>query len=246
MKRDEARAALRERTDQPAAVAKALALNDASSGRRRGKMMLPAPQARALAGPRGREPAMRPRCEADIVRSAPDHLQAADGWAACAWRVSGACPARFPGAGRRPRRRRQRLLARPTRPCSRGDARALAVRACGSRSCPLMVQPSQAGRNMVAAVHWCACGRPTQQEKKKKRNARGRAGARGGAGGDCARRRGRGGRCRSGRRRRRRGHAPAARRLPDARAARARPLRSRRAAARLGSRSLRTSACTAV
>ncbi len=49
MKRDEARAALRERTDQPAAVAKALALNDASSGRRRGKMMLPAPQARALA-----------------------------------------------------------------------------------------------------------------------------------------------------------------------------------------------------
>ncbi len=49
MKRDEARAALRERTDQPAAVAKALELNDASSGRRRGKMMLPAPQARALA-----------------------------------------------------------------------------------------------------------------------------------------------------------------------------------------------------
>ncbi|KAK9842456.1 hypothetical protein WJX81_000971 [Elliptochloris bilobata] len=44
MKRDEAKAALRERTDQPAAVAKALALNDAAIGRRRGKMMLPAPQ----------------------------------------------------------------------------------------------------------------------------------------------------------------------------------------------------------
>lgn len=49
LKRDEAKAALREQTDKPAAVAKALALNDASIGRRRGKMMLPAPQVQNLA-----------------------------------------------------------------------------------------------------------------------------------------------------------------------------------------------------
>lgn len=48
MKRDEAKASMREKTDQPGAVAKALALNDAVAVRRRGKMMLPAPQARAL------------------------------------------------------------------------------------------------------------------------------------------------------------------------------------------------------
>ncbi len=48
MKRDEAKASMREKTDQPGAVAKALALNDAVAVHRRGKMMLPAPQARAL------------------------------------------------------------------------------------------------------------------------------------------------------------------------------------------------------
>lgn len=51
MKRDEAKASMREKTDQPGAVAKALALNDAVAVRRRGKMMLPAPQARSLLAP---------------------------------------------------------------------------------------------------------------------------------------------------------------------------------------------------
>jgi pre-mRNA-splicing factor CDC5/CEF1 len=44
LKQDMAKAKLREQHDQPAAVAKALELNDAAAMRRRGRMMLPAPQ----------------------------------------------------------------------------------------------------------------------------------------------------------------------------------------------------------
>ncbi len=44
MKQDVAKAALRAAHDQPAAVAAAMAMNDASASRRRGRMMLPAPQ----------------------------------------------------------------------------------------------------------------------------------------------------------------------------------------------------------
>ena len=45
LKQDAQKDAKRAATDAPAAVAQALALNDASAARRRGKMMLPAPQA---------------------------------------------------------------------------------------------------------------------------------------------------------------------------------------------------------
>ena len=44
LKEDMAKARLKEQHDQPAAVAKALELNDAAGMRRRGRMMLPAPQ----------------------------------------------------------------------------------------------------------------------------------------------------------------------------------------------------------
>lgn len=44
MKQDEQRDARRAKSDQPAVVAQGLELNDASGVRRRGKMMLPAPQ----------------------------------------------------------------------------------------------------------------------------------------------------------------------------------------------------------
>ena len=44
LKQDMAKAKLKEQHDQPAAVAKALELNDAAAMRRRGRMMLPAPQ----------------------------------------------------------------------------------------------------------------------------------------------------------------------------------------------------------
>ena len=44
MKRDIAKAQLRAAHDQPAAVAKAMEMNDANAMRRRGRMMLPAPQ----------------------------------------------------------------------------------------------------------------------------------------------------------------------------------------------------------
>jgi pre-mRNA-splicing factor CDC5/CEF1 len=44
MKRDEEKQQQKEKSNQPAAVAKALELNDASAMRRRGRMMLPAPQ----------------------------------------------------------------------------------------------------------------------------------------------------------------------------------------------------------
>ena len=44
LKQDIAKAKQKEQTDQPAAVAKALELNDAAAMRRRGRMMLPAPQ----------------------------------------------------------------------------------------------------------------------------------------------------------------------------------------------------------
>lgn len=47
MKQDVAKAALRAAHDQPAAVAAAMAMNDASVNRRRGRMMLPAPQVTA-------------------------------------------------------------------------------------------------------------------------------------------------------------------------------------------------------
>jgi hypothetical protein len=46
MKTDEQKAKLKEAHNQPAAVAKAMELNDASGMRRRGRMMLPAPQVR--------------------------------------------------------------------------------------------------------------------------------------------------------------------------------------------------------
>lgn len=46
LKQDIAKAKLKEQQDQPAAVAKALELNDAAAMRRRGRMMLPAPQVR--------------------------------------------------------------------------------------------------------------------------------------------------------------------------------------------------------
>ena len=45
LKQDIAKAKQKEQQDQPAAVAKALELNDAAALRRRGRMMLPAPQA---------------------------------------------------------------------------------------------------------------------------------------------------------------------------------------------------------
>ncbi len=44
LKQDMAKAQLKQQNDQPAAVAKALALNDASAKGKRGRMMLPAPQ----------------------------------------------------------------------------------------------------------------------------------------------------------------------------------------------------------
>jgi len=44
MKQDEDRDARKAKSNQPAAVAQGLKLNDASGVRRRGKMMLPAPQ----------------------------------------------------------------------------------------------------------------------------------------------------------------------------------------------------------
>lgn len=44
MKRDEQKAKLKEAHNQPAAVAKAMQLNDVAATRRRGRMMLPAPQ----------------------------------------------------------------------------------------------------------------------------------------------------------------------------------------------------------
>ena len=44
LKQDIAKAALKQQHDQPAAVAKALELNDAAAMRKRGRMMLPAPQ----------------------------------------------------------------------------------------------------------------------------------------------------------------------------------------------------------
>ena len=44
LKQDIAKAKQKEQQDQPAAVAKALELNDAAAMRRRGRMMLPAPQ----------------------------------------------------------------------------------------------------------------------------------------------------------------------------------------------------------
>lgn len=44
LKTDKAKDDRKAAQDQPAAVAQALALNDASSARRRGRMMLPAPQ----------------------------------------------------------------------------------------------------------------------------------------------------------------------------------------------------------
>lgn len=44
LKADKAKDERRAAQDQPAAVAQALALNDASAARRRGRMMLPAPQ----------------------------------------------------------------------------------------------------------------------------------------------------------------------------------------------------------
>ena len=47
MKGDEQKAKLKEAHNQPAAVAKAMELNDASGMRRRGRMMLPAPQVRS-------------------------------------------------------------------------------------------------------------------------------------------------------------------------------------------------------
>ena len=47
LKQDIAKAKQKEQTDQPAAVAKALELNDAAAMRRRGRMMLPAPQVHA-------------------------------------------------------------------------------------------------------------------------------------------------------------------------------------------------------
>ena len=51
MKRDEQRGKLKERHDQPAAVAKAMELNDAAASRRRGRMMLPAPQVCDIGAP---------------------------------------------------------------------------------------------------------------------------------------------------------------------------------------------------
>ncbi len=47
MKSDEQKAKLKEAHNQPAAVAKAMELNDASAMRRRGRMMLPTPQVRS-------------------------------------------------------------------------------------------------------------------------------------------------------------------------------------------------------
>ena len=48
LKQDMAKAQLKQQHDQPAAVAKALELNDAAALRRRGRMMLPAPQVRSM------------------------------------------------------------------------------------------------------------------------------------------------------------------------------------------------------
>ncbi len=44
LKQDKAKAQLKQQHDQPAAVAKALELNDAAATKKRGRMMLPAPQ----------------------------------------------------------------------------------------------------------------------------------------------------------------------------------------------------------
>ena len=44
LKQDMAKAQLKQQQDQPAAVAKALALNDAATKGKRARMMLPAPQ----------------------------------------------------------------------------------------------------------------------------------------------------------------------------------------------------------
>ncbi len=46
MKADVAKAALRAAHNAPASLAKAMEMNDAAMGRRRGRMMLPAPQVR--------------------------------------------------------------------------------------------------------------------------------------------------------------------------------------------------------
>ena len=54
MKQDVARAALRAAHNAPAALAKAMEMNDAALTRRRGRMMLPAPQVRCrVCGLRG-------------------------------------------------------------------------------------------------------------------------------------------------------------------------------------------------
>lgn len=49
MKTDMQKAKLKEAHNQPAAVAKAIEMNDATAMRRRGRMMLPAPQVQHLA-----------------------------------------------------------------------------------------------------------------------------------------------------------------------------------------------------
>jgi hypothetical protein len=51
MKSDEQRAKIKEAHNQPAAVAKAMQLNDVAATRRRGRMMLPAPQVHQAPAP---------------------------------------------------------------------------------------------------------------------------------------------------------------------------------------------------
>ena len=69
MKQDQERDARKASSNQPAAVAQNLQLNDASGVRRRGKMMLPAPQVPAYCFLATKQALQAPKCMFPIFQT---------------------------------------------------------------------------------------------------------------------------------------------------------------------------------